>query len=93
MLDSLRKELLNLNLSNNLIKLREFAARGLTIQGTTSEEVYQKLIEESKKCAFLADELKEPSTRNVFYFKTNYTEKELEKRLYTLCRININILK
>lgn len=83
MLDSLRKELLNLNLSNNLIKLREFAARGLTIQGTTSEEVHQKLIEESKKCAFLADEPKEPSTRNVFYFKTSYTEKELEKRLYT----------
>jgi very-short-patch-repair endonuclease len=82
MLDSLRKELLNLNLRNNLIKLREFTARGLTIHEAASEEVYQKLIEESKKCIFLSNESNEPNPRGTFCFKTNYSEKELERRLF-----------
>ena len=82
MLDLLRKELLSLNLSNNLIKLREFASRGLTLHGMRSEEVHQKLVEESKKCAFLSNESKELNARSTFYLKTNYSEKELEKRLF-----------
>jgi hypothetical protein len=40
MLDSLRKELLNLTLSNSLLKLREFKAKGVTIKDSTSEEVF-----------------------------------------------------
>ena len=82
MLDSLRKDLLNLTLTNNLLKLKEFRVKGLTVQNTTAEDVQQKLIEESKKCAFLPEGAKEPNTRGVFYFKTDYTEKELEKRLF-----------
>ncbi len=81
MLDSLRKELLNLTLSNNLLKLREFKAKGLTITGTSSEEILQKLILESKNCIFFSENLNGSAPRNVFTIKTNYSDKELDKRL------------
>ncbi len=82
MLDSLRKELLNLTLSNGLLKLREFKAKGLTVRETTAEVVLQKLVEESKKCVFLPAGAEETPSRAVFYLKTNYAEKELEHRIF-----------
>ena len=81
MLDKLRKELLNLTLNNNLLKLREFKARGLTVKNIDSEELLQKLVEELKGGVFLSDGMKDSNTRNVFHLPTNYPEKELEKRL------------
>lgn len=82
MLYELRKELLNLTFSNNLLKLREFKAKGLTIKDIVSEELLQKLVEESKKCVFLPEGAKNSNIRNIFNIKTSYSEKELEKRLY-----------
>ena len=82
MLDSLRKELLNLTLSNGLLKLREFKAKGLTVREISAEVVLQKLVEESKKCVFLPEGAEETASRAVFYLKTNYSEKELEHRIF-----------
>lgn len=81
MLDSLRKELLNLTLSNNLLKLREFKAKGLTLTGITSEELFKKLVEHSLKCVFLSEEAEDSHKSRTVAIQTNYTEKELEKRL------------
>ena len=82
MLDTLRRELLNLTFSNSLLKLREFKSKGLTIKETSSSDAFQKLVEESKKCIFLSVESKASNSRTTFFFKTDYSEKELEKRLY-----------
>lgn len=81
MLDSLRKELLNLTLSNNLLKLREFKAKGLILSGITSEELIKKLVEYSLKCVFLSEEAKDSHKSRTVAVQTSYTEKELEKRL------------
>ena len=81
MLDILRKELLNLTLSNNLLKLREFKAKGIIICDRTAEDILQNLVEDSQKCTFLPKGEKGIINRNSFSCSTSYNEKELEKRL------------
>lgn len=83
MLDKLRKELLNLTLRNNLIKLREFKARGLSIEGSLAEEVQDVMIDKESKAWFLSSEHKTPQHSTVLYLKTSYNKVELEKRLWT----------
>jgi hypothetical protein len=46
MLNQIRKELLNLSLSNNLLKLRDFKAKGLDLIGIKSNLIFNYLIEE-----------------------------------------------
>jgi hypothetical protein len=48
MLNQIRKELLNLSLSNNLLKLRDFKAKGLDLIGIKSNLIFNYLIEEER---------------------------------------------
>jgi hypothetical protein len=48
MLNQIRKELLNLSLSNNLLKLRDFKAKGVDLIGIKSNLIFNYLIEEEK---------------------------------------------
>jgi very-short-patch-repair endonuclease len=79
-LKTLQEKLLDLNLSNNLIKLRETKARGLTIKNANSADVIAYLCDTSDKYLFSDNTVIEAQKS---YLNTDYSDKELEKRLLT----------
>ena len=81
-LDNLRKDLLDITLRNRQLKLVETKARGLTISDADSAQIVQNLCESSRKYLFL-DKQTEITAKTKLYFKTDYTELELQKRLAT----------